>query len=52
MKEKNENSPKSLGHSKSNSKRKFIAMQDYLEEQEQSHINNLILYLQELEKEE
>ena len=31
---------------------KFIAIQTYLKKQENSQINNLILYLKELEKEE
>ena len=31
---------------------KFIAMQSYLKEQETSQINNLTLYLKQLEKEE
>ena len=30
----------------------FIAIQAYLKKQEKSHINNLILHLKELEKEE
>ena len=31
---------------------KFIAIQAYLKKQEKSHINNLIIHLKELEKEE
>ena len=33
-------------------RRKFIAMQSYLKKQEKSQINNLTLYLKQLEKEE
>ena len=33
-------------------RRKFIAIQAYLKKQEKSHINNLIIHLKELEKEE
>ena len=33
-------------------RRKFIALQDYLKKQEKAQINNLILHLKELEKEQ
>ena len=33
-------------------RRKFIAIQAYLKKQEKSQINNLTLYLKQLEKEE
>ena len=33
-------------------RRKFITIQSYLKKQEKSQINNLILYLKQLEKEE
>ena len=46
------NDQKSTGCSRSSSKRKFIAIQVYLREQEKSHINNLTLHLKELGKEE
>ena len=41
-----------MGHSKSSSKRKFIAVQSYLKSQETSQINNITLHLKHLEKEE
>ena len=41
-----------MGCSKSSSKKKFIAIQAYLRKQEKSEINNLTLYLKELEEEE
>ena len=41
-----------MGCSKSSSKRKFIAIQAYLKKQETPQINNLTLYLKQLEKEE
>lgn len=43
---------KTMGHSQSSSKRKFIAMQIYLRKQEKLQINNAALHLKELEKEE
>ena len=41
-----------MGCSKSSSKRKFIAIQSYLKKQETPQINNLMLHLKQLEKEE
>ena len=47
------NDPKSMGHSKNNSKREVCRkIQAYLRKEEKSQINNLTLYLKELEKEE
>ena len=45
------NDPKSTGCSKSSSKglEEFTVIQAYLRKQEKSHINNLTLYLKELE---
>ena len=43
-------SPKSLGHSKSSHKRKYIAIRAFLKKDEGSQIHNLILHLEELEK--
>ena len=39
-----------MGHSKSNAKRKFIAIQAYLKKQERNQINNLTLHLTQLGK--
>ena len=41
-----------MGCSKAVLRGKFIAIQAYLKKQEKSQINNLTLYLKELEKEE
>ena len=41
-----------MGHCKSSAKGRFIAIQAYLKKQEKSQINNLILHLKPLEKEE
>ena len=41
-----------MGHRKSSSKGRFIAIQAYLKKQEKSQINNLTLHLKQLEKEE
>ena len=42
-----------MGFSKSSSKREFyIAIQSYLKKQEKHQIDNLTLYLKQLEKEE
>ena len=46
------NDSKSMGHSKSSSKREVYNKHLYLKKQEKSQINSLILYLKELEKEE
>ena len=48
----NENTtiPKSVGHSKSILRGKFIALQAYIKKQEQPQINNLTLHLMEQEK--
>ena len=40
-----------MGHSKSSSKREVYSNKSYLKEQETSQINNLTLYLKQLEKE-
>ena len=45
------NSPKSMGDSKRTLRGKVLAMPSYLRKQEKSQINNLTLYLKELEKE-
>ena len=42
----------SVGCSKSSSKKKFVAIQDFLKKQEKSQINNLTCHLKELEDEE
>ena len=39
-----------MGHSKAVLRGKFIELQAYLKKQEKSPINNLTLYLEELEK--
>ena len=44
------NNPKPVGHCKSSAK--FIAIQAHLKKQEKSQINNLMLHLKQLEKEE
>ena len=44
--------PKPMGHYKSSAKRRFIAIEAYLREQEKSQINNLTLQLKQLENEE
>ena len=44
--------PKPMGCSKSSSKMNFIAIQSYLRKQEKSEINDLNLYLKQLQKEE
>ena len=41
-----------MGCSKSNSERKFIALQAYLKKQEKYRINNQTLHLKQLEKEQ
>ena len=41
-----------MRHCKSSARGKFIAIQAYLKKQEKSQINNLILYLNQLEKQE
>ena len=41
-----------MGHCKAVLRGKFIAIQAYLKKQEESQINNLTLYLKQLEKEE
>ena len=41
-----------MGCSKSSSKREFIAIQSYLKKQEKHRIDNLILYLKQLAKEQ
>ena len=41
-----------MGDCKSSAKGRFIALQAYLKKQEKSQINNLILHLKQLEKEE
>ena len=41
-----------MRHCKSSARGKFIAIQAYLKKQEKSQINNLILYLKQLEKQE
>ena len=41
-----------MGCSKNSSKRKFIGIQSYLKKQEKHQIDNLTLYLKQLEKEE
>ena len=41
-----------MGCSKSSSKMNFIAIQSYLRKQEKSEINDLNLYLKQLQKEE
>ena len=46
------NNPKSMRHSKSILGGKFIVIQAYLRKQEKCQVNNLILHLKELEKEE
>ena len=43
---------KTMGCGKSNSKRKFTAIQSYLKKQEKYYIDNLTLHLIQLEKEE
>ena len=43
---------KTMGCGKSNSKRKFTAIQSYLKKQEKYYIDNLTLHLEQLEKEE
>ena len=46
------NNPRSVGHWESNCKRKFIALQAYLEKKrEKAQISNLTSHLKELEKE-
>ena len=42
---------KTMGCGKSNSKRKFTAIQSYLKKQEKYYIDNLTLHLKQLEKE-
>ena len=49
-KQKHKNS-KSMGCTKAVLRGKFIAIEAYLRKQEKSQINNLTLYLKELEKE-
>ena len=44
--------PKTYGTLKAVLRRRFIALQTYLKEQETSQINNLTLHLKQLEKEE
>ena len=44
--------PKLVGHYKSSVRGKFIAINAQLKKQEESQINNLTLYLKQLEKEE
>ena len=46
------NNPKPTGHCKSSARGRFIAIQAYLKKQEKSQINNLILHIKQLEKEE
>ena len=46
------NNPKPVGHCKSSVRGKFRAIQAYLKKQEKSQINNLILHLKQVEKEE
>ena len=46
------NNPKSVGKWESNPKREIFALQAYLKKQEKAQINNLALYLKELEKEQ
>ena len=41
-----------MGLSKNSARGRFIAIQAYLKKQEKSQINNLSLYLKQLEKEE
>ena len=41
-----------MGHSKSSSERKILAIQSYLKKEEKAQINNLTLHLKQLEKEE
>ena len=44
------NNSKLMGHSKIFLRGKFIAIQSYLKKQEKHRIDNLILYLKQLEK--
>ena len=44
--------PKPMGCSKAAMREKFITIQSFLKKQETSQINNLILHLKQLEKEE
>ena len=46
------NFPKSMGHSKSSSKRKVYSEKDLPQEKEKSQIENLTYHLKEFEKEE
>ena len=46
------NNPNSVGHYKTVLRGEFIAIQAYLKKQEKNQINNLILHLKQLEKEE
>jgi hypothetical protein len=49
----NENTlPEPMGHSKSSPKQKFIAMSAYVKRTERSQINNPMLHLKLLEKQE
>ena len=41
-----------MRYTKSSTKRKFIAMNTFIKKEKRSQINNLILHLKELEKEE
>ena len=41
-----------MGFSKNSAKGRFIAIQAYLKKQEKNQINNVILHLKQLEKEE
>jgi hypothetical protein len=41
-----------MGHSKGSPKRKFIAMTAYIKNTEKSQINNLMLHIKLLEKQE
>ena len=43
--------PQTMGFSKSSAKGTFIIIHAYLKKQERNQINNLILYLKQLEKE-
>ena len=46
------NNPKPMGSVKAVLRGRFIAIQAYLKKQEKTQINNLSLYLKQLEKEE
>lgn len=52
MKIKIQQIPKSVECSKNSSEREYIVINAYFKKQERSEINNLTLYLKELEKEE